>query len=242
MCSRSLILAVAGLFVGALAAAPALAQFSPPGQQTSIQERIIGVMLPTDENPDPPQPGDQLAAFFDDEIIGLYAFTSDQDDPRSFRIRLFGNDPETEATEGPNVGQAVSFRFFRSLTNTVINAQVIEPGSGQPFNFTFQGSEVPPFDFPDLPIDLVPQRNFNMRLGAASGNGGNGGGGGGDGPNYDVNGDGRVTREDAALVIRIMVGARRGLSEDVIRRADVNGDGTVDSKDVIAIYRHIRGD
>lgn len=75
-----------------------------------------------------------------------------------------------------------------------------------------------------------------------SGPGAGGGGGDGDGDDVtaagpDVDGDGVVTQDDAQLVMRFIIGMRRGI-EDASSR-DVNGDGFVNTDDVVEILRRI---
>ena len=56
----------------------------------------------------------------------------------------------------------------------------------------------------------------------------------------DVDNNGKITREDAALVIRIVTGSGRGIDAATRGRADVNGDGQVTTADAIEVLRRSR--
>ncbi|GAB4550670.1 MAG: hypothetical protein Tsb0013_12500 [Phycisphaerales bacterium] len=245
----------------------ALAQFNTPGS-TMFRERITGELREGGEQAITPEAGDQIGAFFQDEIVGLFTFT---DGSRDFSITLFGDNPNTEVVEGPDRGDRVVFRFFDGSTNQTLDLTVLNP-QGEAFNFTFQGVEV--IDVPGLPIDLTPTRQFDLRAGAPTGGGGGGGGGGGDAPGggMDINGDGRMDVRDAAIVLRALGGAVRpgsrafrdlGIAvsysdgdgreaetgagvielsaDDLLSRCDVNGDGLVTSRDAVMILTSGRG-
>ena len=243
--------------------AEALAQFGTPGS-TAFRERIVGTLLEAGDTPITPEAGDQVGAFFQDEIVGLFTFS---DGSRDFTVTLFGDNPNSAPVEGPDRGDRVEFRFFDSSTNQTLDLTVINQ-QGEGFNFTFQGVEV--FEIPGLPLDLTPTRQFDLRSGAPTGGGGGGGGGGGDGPTTpgggtDINGDGRTDVRDAAVVLRAISGAVRPgsrafrdlgimvtdpartegadgsmieLSADqLLSRCDVDGDGLVTSRDAVVILR-----
>lgn len=240
---------------GALALAlawPALGQpFSPP-PPTRVRERLAGSLLSAPGAP-APEAGDQLLAFFQDTLLAVHTFTSDQADPRSFELLVIGDDPNTPAVEGPRLGQAISLRFFDVSTNFVRADVAALNNDAEVFNLTFQGREV--IEIVDdqgnplpIPIDLTPRRTVDALLGAkasdgggAPGGGGASGGGGAAAASFDVDGDGRVTRGDAVVVIRLVIGARGAVSAEAASRADVNGDGVVDTRDAIAILRSRRG-
>ena len=256
--------ALAALGASAVAALSpnASAQFSTisPG---NVVERIAGEALPG-LSADTVEAGDQLGAFFNDTLIGSFSFTSQTGS--EFDITLSGDNPATPGIEGPQVGQPVEFRFFDSSTNFVLNNIRVETVAGERFNFTFQGADLTQIltggPLP-LPIEFfVPSRSFNVRITEGGGAGVGGFDGGGDGAGdddappgagFDVNGDGEVTREDAALVIRA-IGASNvpanSPAADLIRSrfvtaaqlqaADVNGDGAVSSRDVMAVIREIQ--
>lgn len=244
-------------------ASAALAQFGTPGS-TNFRERIVGEVSGGGITI---EAGDQVGAFFEDEIVGVFTFNSDS---AAFEVTLFGDNPATEAVEGPGRGQRVTFRYFDSSTNQTLDMTVLNQ-QGEAFNFTFQGVEV--FEVPGLPIDLTPTRNFDLRIGEVSGGGGNGGGnnGGGvaqPGGGSDINGDDVIDVRDAAIVLRCMGGAVRpgtrafrdmGISvrdedgnvrhggdgivlsaDELVARCDVDGDGSVTSRDAVAILRNTR--
>jgi hypothetical protein len=217
------------------------AQFATPLEST-VRERISGLFVLTNGGPTPAE-GDQIGVLFQDDVIGVFNFTSDS---LEYVVDVFGDSPATpDNVEGPNVGQPISFRFYDQSTNETIDLDVLN-AQGEAFNITFQGQEVPSEiinTFPDLADVLIPSRIFDVRAaGTSAGNGGdgNGGDGGGGEPapsgNPDVNADGRVNSLDAALVLRIVVGSSSVTSAE-IGRADVNGDGTVSTQDAIAILR-----
>ena len=57
----------------------------------------------------------------------------------------------------------------------------------------------------------------------------------------DVNGDGKITSKDAALILKYIAG---DISADDIDLAavDVNGDGKITSKDAALVLKYIAGD
>jgi len=220
----------------------ATAQFDPVTLATNIQEQLGGELLSSEGAP-VPEPGDQIAAMFGDLAIGVFTFTSTQTDPLAWDMIIFGNDPDTQnVKEGPGDRDRLTFRFFDASTNTTrldvaaINADdeiitvLFEGDEALQFDFNFPGA--PPFNLipgPAIPFDLILGV---MAPEPSPDEGGSDGDGGG---NPDVNGDGRVDKRDAALVLRIVVGATRIVSEAEARRADVNGDGVVSTADAIAI-------
>ncbi len=231
--------------VGAALGAPAAAQFSAPNINSSFVERLMGTLMSAEGEPAPAE-GDQIAVFFDGTLVGLHTFLLGQDDPREFNILVYGDDPETPAEEGPDVGQAITFRFFDESTNTTRTDVRPLNTQGEVINLTFQGEFT--FQFPieipgAPPFPDAPSRTINARLGGpgSGGNGdGDGDGNGSGGGNPDVNGDGNVTKEDAALVLRIMSGVTRGLSAATVSRADVNNDDVVNAADAIQVLRTMR--
>lgn len=221
----------------------AQAQFEQPAE-SQVRERLIGAVIVGEDAPTP-EPGDQIGVFFEDVAVGLFVFTSQQDDPLAYEVLVFGDDPSTNLTEGPGVGDPITVRFFDSSTNSILTNVAVLNDSGEAVNLTFQGDLVPVI--PGLPLDLTPTRNFDIRLGQGGGGDGDGdgdgdGGGGGGSPtgDPDVNGDGRIDRKDVALVIRIYISGERGVDSAAISRADVNGDGTVNADDAIAVIRAAR--
>ena len=183
-------------------------QFGTPGS-TQFRERIVGDYLPGASGPQPEE-GDQIGAFFQDQLAGVYTFP---DGNRAFSVTIFGDDPESpDVTEGPRAGQRVQFRYFDVSTNEVVDLTVVNR-QGEAFNFTFQGVEV--IEVPGLPLDFTPVRQFDVRASPGGGDGdggGTGGGGGGDGGgggapgNPDINRDGDVNTRDAAIVLRFIAG------------------------------------
>ncbi len=236
--SAAITICVAAMF---LIPAPALAQFEQIAPQTDIVQQLEGLLLSAEGAP-APEPGDQVAAFFGDQIIGVFTFVSGQADPRAWSMIIFGDDPNTQTKEGPASGEIITFRFFDISTNMTrldvapINAQgeiVNVPFEGE-FTFRF------PIDFPGAPPfpgAPGPTRPFDLILGVAAPAPPPGSGGGGQTPqgNPDVNGDGVVDKRDAALVLRVITGAMRGVTAAEAARADVNNDGVVNTRDVIAI-------
>lgn len=224
------ILGIAAAAILALAA-PAVGQFGTPGS-SNVAERIVGTLLETDDGPVSEQ-GDQIGAFAGEDLAGIFTFESAD---RAFSVLIFGDDPNTAGTdEGPDVGDRIRFRFFDASTNETSDLDVIN-ASGERFNLTFQGAEVPALPVPLPGLDLTPTREFNLRAAGSSGGGGDGGGGSSiDG---DVNGDGRVDTEDAALVLRLVVGGGRLATDAERTAADVNGDNVVSTADAILILRN----
>ncbi|MGP1347533.1 MAG: dockerin type I repeat-containing protein [Phycisphaerales bacterium] len=212
-----------------MCAPAAMAQFETPAS-TDIQQRVIGKILPGENGPSP-QGGDQVGAFFNDQIVGLFTFQGTNPEA-DFSILVSGDDPATQAVEGPTFGQPVTFRYFQSSTSNTLTMTPVN-SEGQDSTYIFQGEEVP--DFPiQLPgFDLTPSRQLDLRFGAA---GGGGGGDAGDLADFDVNGDGRVDTRDAALVLSLVSGNTFERS-DVMSRADVNDDGVISTQDAIAILR-----
>ncbi len=237
----------------ALAAAPlASAQFSfsssPP--PSNIVEGFTGELQSAEGEP-APEAGDQIGVFDGDQIIGLFTFTSEsQQDlgPRGYDVLAFGDDPETEEVEGPEVGDTIRFRFFDSSTNTVRTDVAALNEQGETVNVTYQGVETLqfPIDVPGAPpFPDSPTREFDLLLGGEPAEGDDdddGGGSDGDGDgeapagNPDVNGDSEIDKRDAALVLRIVIGGA-AVSEDTLGRADVDGDGAVTTRDAIEVLR-----
>jgi len=217
-------------------AAPAFAQQFDVPASTPVRERVTGQLLSAEGAP-APEAGDQVAAFFDGEVVGLFSYT-DENATREFDILIFGDYPESRGVvEGPTQGDRVEFRFFDSSANQVRTDVIVENLDGERFNYRYAGEEVPPIldDLP-IPIDLTPTRNLNLRVGVAGNDGGDGGGdSAGD---YDVNADGKINTKDAAVVLRIVSGGSRGVSSETIARADVNNDNVVNTADAVAILQN----
>lgn len=197
-------LAVAVPFGMALAlGGAAQAQISEPGP-TSVRERITGTLLAATGTPDPAA-GDMIGAFFgSDQVSGRFVFAGTTVS-RDFNILIFGDLASTAAIkEGPTRNQRVTFKFYDASANALLPMTVLSRPSGETFNYTYQGTEVPPIPI-DLPgLDLTPSREFDLRIGESSG--GNGNGNGNQAGRYDINGDGKVTMEDAALILRQISG------------------------------------
>jgi hypothetical protein len=238
---------VAWALAAAAAPAAAIAQSDPgfgvPGS-TPVQERVVGVIVLGDGAPDL-ESADQIGAFFNDQLVGVQSVDPDT---REFAFIINGDDPETANTaEGPEPGDAVEFRFFDASRNAVnTNVQPLN-AAGEPFNYTFDGELLPDLPPGGFPIDLVPTTNIDLRLGDADdtgnggGNNGGNGGNGGDGGNTggadpDINGDGRVTTKDAAIVLRLVVGS--SFAGVTASNADVTGDGRVDVDDAVFILQN----
>ena len=219
---------IAAIAVGVWSAS-AHAQFETPSS-TNVAERITGTYI-TGPNGVSPDAGDQIAAFDSDGVAGVFQFDASGD--ASFSIKIFGDDPNTEEKEGPKVGDKVTFQFFDDSTNSQFEIVAVN-GNGEKVNITFQGVETPdlPIELPGL--DLTPTRVFDLTEGTSGGGGG--GGDLGESANYDVNGDGRVDSEDAALVLRVVMRGSAAVEEGA--NVDVNGDGQVTTADAIAVLQN----
>lgn len=215
-----------------LVAATAVGEFSAPSS-TFVREKIVGTMLEGTTTVTPAS-GDQIAAFAKKQIVGLFAYTSD--DP-GFSIIVYGDAPGTPEVDGAKPNETITFKFFDDSTNAEIDLQVVNE-AGESVNLTYKGQELPPIELPGL--DLTPTRVFDLRPGSGGGNGGGGDGDGGSGGGttgkYDVDGDGKVTIEDAAMVLRIVVGASAAGS--AAGDPDVDGDDRVTTRDAIEILRN----
>ena len=247
MRSRVRPLAVLSTCLAASLTGPALAQFDAVTPATNILEQLGGQLLNAEGAPTP-EPGDQVAAFFGDQPLAVFTFTSTQTDPRAWGMVIFGDDPNTGTVkEGPAPGDIITFRFFDASTNMTRLDLAPTNAQGETINVPFEGGETIDlgFNFPGAPpfnFTPTPSTPFDLTLGVAAPapptnpTGSNPtGAGAAAGGNPDVNGDGRVDKLDAAVVLRIMVGAVRGVSTADAARADVNGDGVVNIEDAIAI-------
>lgn len=192
--------------VAAFTSAPAaLGQISEPGP-TTVRERIIGQVVAAANTPEPAA-GDMIGAFFDsNKVAGRFVFTGTTVS-RNFNILIYGDVASTPAVkEGPSRNQRVTFQFFDASANTLLPMTVLTKPGGEVFNYTYQGTEVPPIPI-ELPgLDLTPSRDLDLRIGSSGGGGGDGGGNGGTTNRYDINGDGKVTIEDASLILRQVSG------------------------------------
>ncbi|MCR9215860.1 MAG: dockerin type I repeat-containing protein [bacterium] len=226
-----------------LLAGESLGQFVPGGG-TLVRERVAGVLRLSSDAPVPVD-GDQIAAFYNGQIVSeVFQFTVESAESLEYSVVVFGDDPSTEEQEGPAVGETVEFRFYRQSTNVVYKRLGTLNQGGEVFNYQFNGQELPDFigDLP-FPIDLIPTAPLDLRLtNDPEDSGGSVGGGDGDGgevddtPNYDVDGDGRITIKDAAEILRVMSGASFRVVPAA--RADANKDGKVDIRDVIGVLRN----
>lgn len=215
--------------------------FGVPGS-TPVRERVTGSLIPGESLS--PEAGDQVAILFDGEPAGVQTFQSG-DDLSEFSVLVFGDDPNTEGiVEGPRFNEVGQVAFYDSSTDTVRTDVRLENSAGEPVTYRYRGEEVPdlPIELPGL--DLTPVRSLNLRLGAepnpGGGDGDDDGGDGGDGGptrSLDVNADGRVETSDAAIILRIVTGARSSVTSDDIDRADVDGDGVVTTRDAIEVLR-----
>lgn len=212
----------------------AMAQFDVPSS-TAVRERISGQLLSAAGAP-APESGDQIGAFVGNQVVGLFTFSGEVT-TREFNILIYGDlTSTTDSVEGAKRNEAVAFRFFDVSANTERTDVIVETPNGERFNYRYAGEEVPPIldDLP-IPIDLTPSRTLNLRVGVTTG----GGGGDNDPLNkFDVDGNGKIEVADAAMVLRIVTGATRGLGEAVVDRADVNGDGAVSTADAIEILQN----
>jgi hypothetical protein len=221
---------ISGMLAAACIVSPAMAQFGVPGS-TNVKEKLVGKLLSAEGAPIPGA-SDQVAAFFGDKLVGAFTFSDSNTD---YVMTIYGDDPNTAAVEGPAAGAKIDFRFFDASANATRNDVIVENLDGEKFNYRYGGelSTIP--DGLPIPIDLTPTRNLNLRVGATdSGNGGTGD----DREKYDVDGNGVIDEADAAMVLRMVIGARRGLSDDELAAADVNGDSRVDTNDAIAVMQN----
>jgi len=216
---------------------------------TNTRIRYLGSLLSEPGEPQPEE-GDQIGVFFEDQLVGRYTFTQGQIDPITFSVFVNGDDPFTNDTvEGPQFGDPITFRFFDASTNFVRTDIVPVNSGGEIFNVVYEGQvgiDIPIIDLPDDLLYPTADPPFDLRLGIEPADGGNDGGdGGGETPtpsgDPDVDDNGKINREDAALVIRIVTGSGRGIDSATRGRADVNGDGRVTSADAIAVLRASRG-
>jgi len=209
----------------------ASAQFGIPGS-TNVRERISGDLLSAAGAPTPAS-GDEIGVFFGGTTLVGRALFGDSD--TSFSVVIFGDIPSTTLVEGPKAGEQVEFRFYDASANQTRTDVRVENLEGETFAYRYQGEVVPQID--DIfPIDLVPTRQLNLRVGASAGGGGDGDG---DAVNeYDVDANGKVNTADAAMVLRLVTGGVRNASEALLGRADVNGDGSVTTADAIAVMQN----
>jgi len=224
------------------AAAPAAAQFTEP-VQTSIRARIVGVVTSEDGAPTIDS-GDEIAALFDGQVVGLQRFAQPADGEIELSLTVFGDDPDTQEVEGPPVNSVITFQFFDQSTGMTRNNVVALNTAGEVSAVRFEGEDID-LGIPDSPLPddlLTPVQEFDLRLTAQDGSSGDGdgdggGGGGSGGGNPDVNGDGVVNKRDAAIVLRVLIGATRLVSSNQIAAADVNGDGAITIADAIEVIR-----
>jgi len=212
---------------------------------TNTRIRYIGSLLLEPGEPQPEE-GDQIGVFFGEQLIGRYTYTQGQADPVAFEVFASGDDPQTTAVEGPEFGDPVLFQFYDASTNFLRTDIVPVNSGGEVINVVFRGQvgiDIPIINLPPELLFPTADPPFDLRLGVEpADNNGNNGGGGTPTPsgNPDVDNNGKVTREDAALVIRIVTGSGRGIDAATIGRADVNGDGRVTTADAIEVLRASR--
>jgi len=222
------------LFFGA----GAEAQFGS-AEITNIQWLLSGELI-TGEGGPIPAANDQIGVFFGERLVGQKDLTEQEAADRAYQtLTVYGDDPTTPDEEGPSTNDIITFQYYDESTNTTLTSVQALNRSGEPTNVAYQGDETIPFP---LPFPIAPTADFDLRLGGDTGGdngGGDGGGGGGEQPtgDPDVDGDGRITKLDAAMVLRVVTGSTRTLPEGAVGRADVNGDGTVSTDDAIAVLR-----
>lgn len=218
MKSRRAVFAVLALGATVSTTATVCGQFNSP-VTTNVRERVAGTVLTGEEGPTP-EAGDEIGAFFGNTVVGRYVLGSGSGPANQFSIIVYGDNLTTgTVVEGPRSGQAVTFRFFDNSRNTVLTNVRVENTDGEPFNYVYAGAELPPIDLP-VPIDLTPTRNLNLRVGVAPSNGGNNGGE--DGLRGDVNGDGKVNSEDAALILRAVISGQTTVSSTATSATGTN--------------------
>lgn len=190
-----------------------------------------------------PAAGDQLGAFFGETLVGVSELTAEQAASGEYSgLVVVGDDPNTADQEGPETNDVITFQFFDASTNSFFeNVQALNSG-GEATNLAYAGGPSIPIQVPGIPPEVLNESaEVDLRIGAGDGDedGGGGNGGGGEQPagDPDVDGDGRVTKFDAAMVLRVVTGSTRTLPEGTASRADVNGDGRVSTDDAIAVLR-----
>lgn len=253
--------ACAGVFA---IAGRAGAQFAEPSL-TSVRERIVGQLIAVTGTPEPAA-GDMIGAFYDStKLCGRFVFTGTTV-TRNFSIELNGDVTTTAGIkEGPSKDQRLTFKFYDASANAELPMTVLTK-AGEAFNLTFQGTTIVPLPIPLPGLDLVPSRDFDLKIGASGGSGGDGDGSGSGKNKYDINADGRVTIEDSALILKQITGGSvappstratqstvqaTGLTgtgtsnTDTAAAAataapsmDVNGDQRVDVNDAIEVLRN----
>lgn len=129
-------------------------------------------------------------------------------------------------------GNILFFHYQKKDGGNIYELVESDQANANRVELPFQGGGFP---FPNI----VERDMFIGQLVSSGGGNGSNGGGGGSQRTYDVNGDGKVTKEDAALAARIKAGVTRGLPDSQISAADVNNDGVVDLQDIMDIMRHI---
>lgn len=164
------------------------------------------------------QSGDRIAA-----VLNSEAFTTTLDSAGEFQGLTL--------TSTVNEPDPIRFELRRGSTRYALsaNADVSTPfetpfeGSGNPLSAAFNAQTVDLFVGPQL-----------------SGPGAGGGDGDGDGVSAagpDIDGDGVVTQDDAQLVMRFIIGARRDTENP--ETLDVNGDALINTDDVVEILRRM---
>ncbi len=215
------VIGLVGVLAGALVPA-ATGQISEPGQ-TTVRERIVGQVVAAANTPEPAA-GDMIGAFFDtNKVCGRFVFTGTTVS-RNFNILIYGDVASTSTVkEGPSRNQRVTFQFYDASANALLPMTVLTKPGGEVFNYTYQGAEVPPIPI-ELPgLDLTPSRDLDLRIGSSGGDGGGGDGGGGNTNRYDINGDGKVTIEDASLILRQVSGGNVSAPSARIRTSTGTG-------------------
>lgn len=127
-----------------------------------------------------------------------------------------------------NTNDPVTFSFRKGSTSYAL---VLAEGDTAPITVEYAGFNNP------LAAAFSPTTVNGFIGPQTSGGGGDGGGGppGNDGDSADVDGDGVITTNDAKLVLRFIVGMRRGVTDAAV--FDVTGDGRINTDDVVAILR-----
>lgn len=223
----------------------ASAQFAGP-LVTNTRIRYVGSLL-TEPGEPQPEEGDQIGVFFEDQLIGRYTFTQGQTDPIAFAVFASGDNLQTSDIEGPRFGDPVSFQFYDASTNFVRTDFAPVNRGGEVINVVFKGQvgiDIPIIDLPDELLFPTANPPFDLRLGVEPApSDDNTGGDNTPTPtgDPDVDNNGKINREDAALVIRIVTGSGRGIDNATRGRADVNGDGRVTTADAIEVLRRSRG-
>lgn len=163
--------------------------------------------------------GDRIAA-----VLNSEAFTTTLDSAGEFQgltLTSTMNEPDT-----------IRFELRRGSARYALSANA---DVDTPFETPFEGSSNPlSAAFNAQTVDLFVGAQLS---GPGAGGGGDGDGDGVNSAGPDIDGDGVVTQDDAQLVMRFIIGARRDTENP--ETLDVNGDALINTDDVVEILRRM---